>query len=392
MGILLSVLWISSSRSLAWQQLATPSTRYSLPVVYPFTASCTRENQQHAEEDATTTTTTTTTATAATAPLFQNRRSFVATTTTAVSAIALFACTKAARAVTDTSTTSIATTTATATSSSSSFAERLKQDKLVLPNPTPYTSEGNGVDNTYVPSYLAGTWNVTQTLVDVKTPVGLKFAGGPNGDETIARATIQQARARLNVPIQFQLRYVPTKWGVTEDRVFNIKQRLNAFAGKSVVSTVEYANVGTSNRQAVLAMGGKDTDPLQTTIVRFKGPAAQKTFVISHGGDDTRTTTAPSSSSASSSAAASSSWSGYELQRSIFALTNQNTAPPITTDTELIWQFQPPAQTTPPDRTEGKLRLAGYLNAQSDKLYFDANKRAVTIQDYTLDMVRVTAE
>ena len=196
-----------------------------------------------------------------------------------------------------------------ASASSSNIGQRMEEDKLVIPPPS-YASELNGVDNTYFPSYMAGTWNVTQTLVDVKTPLGLKFAGGPNGDLEIAKASLAQSTQQVNRPVQLQLRYIPTKWGVAEDRLFNTRQRLNAFAGKTVVATVDYANVGGSNRQSVLALGGQETDPLQTTVVRFKGPAAQKSFIVSHGGDPLSQT--------------EEDWAGYELQRAIFALTNQN--------------------------------------------------------------------
>jgi len=201
--------------------------------------------------------------------------------------------------------------TVAAASTNSKIGQRLEDERLSIPPPS-YASEMNGIDNTYFPSYLAGTWNVTQTLVNVQTPLGLKFAGGPNGDVDIAKASMGQSSQQLNRPVQLQLRYIPTKWGVAEDRIFNNKQRLNAFAGKVVVASVEYANVGGSNRPSVLAMGGQETDPLQTTMVRFKGPAAQKSFIVSHGGDPLTTTTE------------NEDWSGYELQRSIFALTNQN--------------------------------------------------------------------
>ena len=122
--------------------------------------------------------------------------------------------------------------------------------------------------------------------------------------------------------------------------------------------------------QSVLAMGGTEQDPLQTTIVRFKGPAAQKSFVVSHGSEQLSET----------------QWAGYELNRSIFALTNQSTAPPLTTDSELIWFFEQKDK----DHVQGKLRIAGYLNPQSDKLYFEARNRAVSLQDYSLDMKRIS--
>lgn len=245
---------------------------------------------------------------------------------------------------------------------------RLEDDVLVIPPPS-YTSELKGVDNTYFPSFLAGDWQVTQTLVDTKAPLGLKFVGGPNGNLSIAENTIDEARSRLNIPVKLRLRYLSTKWGVAEDRLFNNEERLNAFAGKDVVASVQYANVGGSNRQSVLAMGGTEQDPLQTTIVYFKGPVAQKSFVTSSGKQQLSET----------------SWVGYEVQRSIFALTNQNPAPPITTDSEYIWSFEQVND----GHVRGKLRIAGYLNAQSDSLFFEARNRAVSLQDYVLDMTKI---
>merc|ERR1712127_286936 len=117
-----------------------------------------------------------------------------------------------------------------------------------------------------------------------------------------------------------------------------------------------------------MAGGGTESDPLTTTLLYFKGPAAQKTFVISHGQDPLDTD----------------AWSGYELDRSIFALTNQSTAPPVTTDMEALYSFRRVGN----DRVEGRLRLASYLNPQADQLYFDARNRAVSLNDYTLSLRR----
>lgn len=255
------------------------------------------------------------------------------------------------------------------------IASRLETDSLKIPAPS-YASELNGVDNLYFPSWMAGEWSVTQTLVDASTPLGLKFVGGPNGSPQIATDTMEEAKKQIGKPVSLTLRYIPTKWGVAEDRLYNSRQRLDAFANKSVVASVEYANVGASNRQSVLAMGGREEDPLQTAIVRFKGPAAQKTFVVSHGADEERTVVSDESSTTY--------WAGYELNRSIFALTNQNTAPPLTTDSELIWEMVK----LDDGHVKAKLRIAGYLNPQSDTLYFDARQRAVSLQDYVLDFRR----
>lgn len=169
-------------------------------------------------------------------------------------------------------------------------------------------------------------------------------------------------------PVHLKLRFVNTIFGVVEDRAYNLKSRLDSFAGKSVVASVEYNDVRESNRASLVAAGGKETDPLTTTTLYFKGPAAQKTFVISHGQDSLD----------------SDLWSGYELDRSIFALTNQSTAPPVTTDQEVLYSFNKIGN----DKVEGRLRLAGYLNPQADSLYFEAKNRAVSLNDYTLLLTR----
>ncbi|KAL7472421.1 hypothetical protein ACHAXS_012753 [Conticribra weissflogii] len=255
-----------------------------------------------------------------------------------------------------------------ASAGSSPIASRFESDILTAP-PITAGTRYTGHENLYFPSWVEGEWDATQTLVSTKAPLGLAFVGGPQGSLEVAKATMSEQEQRLNQPVRLKLKFVNTKFGVVEDRAFNLKSRLNSFAGRNVVASVEYADVRESNRAAVLAAGGKETDPLTTTLVYFKGPAAQKTFVISHGqdpldGDD---------------------WSGYEVDRSIFALTNTNTAPPVTTDTEVLYELR---KIGDGDVVEGRLRLAGYLNPQADKLYFDARNRAVSLNDYTLTLKR----
>lgn len=46
-------------------------------------------------------------------------------------------------------------------------------------------------DNLYYPEWLEGTWDVTQTLVNVSTPLGSKFVGGPAGSEAIAAESLK---------------------------------------------------------------------------------------------------------------------------------------------------------------------------------------------------------
>ena len=224
-----------------------------------------------------------------------------------------------------------------------------------------------GHENLYFPDWLEGEWDAVQTLVSTKAPLGLEYIGGPQGSLDVAKASMEEQTKRIGAPVKLKLRFVKTKFGVAEDRLFNLRSRLDSFAGKTVVASVEYADVRESNRASVIASGGSEFDPLTTTVVYFKGPAAQKTFVISHGqeidGD---------------------MYSGFEVDRSIFALTNTNTAPPVTSDTEILYSFQRIGD----EKVEGKLRLASYLNPQSDKLYFDAKNRAVSLSDYTLVLTR----
>ena len=261
---------------------------------------------------------------------------------------------------------------ATATTSSSSYANRFESDILQFPPITAgVPSRESGHENLYFPAWMEGEWNAKQTLISTKAPLGLKFIGGPQADVNIAKKTMDEQEKRINEEVNLKLRFINTKFGVVEDRAFNLKSRLNAFAGKEVVANVEYADVKDCNRASVLAAGGKETDPLSTTLVYFKGPAAQKTFLISHGEDPLDNDT----------------WFGYETLRSIFALTNQSTAPPVTTDQEAIYSFT----RVDNDRIEGRLRLAGYLNPQADTLYFDAKQRAVSLTDYTLSLKRATS-
>ncbi len=210
-----------------------------------------------------------------------------------------------------------------ATAASSSFKDRLDADILKSP-PITAGTKFNGHENLYFPDYMEGEWDAVQTLVSTKAPLGLKFIGGPQGSLDVAQKTMDEQAKRVNEQVNLKLRFVKTNFGVVEDRAFNLRSRLDSFAGKSVVASVNYADVKESNRASILASGGTEEDPLTTTLVYFKGPAAQKTFVISHGQDPLDK---------------QDEWSGYELDRSIFALTNNSIAPPLTTDPEVIYSF-----------------------------------------------------
>ena len=103
----------------------------------------------------------------------------------------------------------------------------------------------------------------------------------------------------------------------------------------------------------------------------YRGPAAQKVFSLN------RVAEMPSDDL----------WRGSETSRSIFELTNENAAPPITTDSEVITELARQTPDPRPDVVKGTLRLVDYLNP-NDPLYFDARRKAVSISDYDLILTR----
>lgn len=225
------------------------------------------------------------------------------------------------------------------------------------------------------PSFLEGEWDVTQTLTSCSAPLGPAFMGGPNGDANIGQASLDEANSKRNIPISFRLRYIRTDVDTTssridEDRPFNTRQRLDAFAGRPVVASTFYTRDSITNRYNT------------AVLVQYRGPAAQKIFVTGFDRED---------NDSNNNDIGSMFWCS-ERQRSLFALTNASTAPPISTDSELLWQFHQRRSTSPNDDNNSmivraKLRIAGFLNP-NDRLYFEAKRRAVTLQDYTLERRR----
>ena len=54
----------------------------------------------------------------------------------------------------------------------------LLESNIVTMAPPSRNSEFQGVDNTYFPSWMAGEWELTQTLEKFDAPLGNKFVGG----------------------------------------------------------------------------------------------------------------------------------------------------------------------------------------------------------------------
>ena len=84
----------------------------------------------------------------------------------------------------------------------SGVASRFDSDALEQPKVDQGRSEFSGVANLYYPDWMAGTWDVVQTLKRAEAPLGLKFIGGPRGDLAIAQKSLDEQRSRIGQPQQ----------------------------------------------------------------------------------------------------------------------------------------------------------------------------------------------
>jgi len=285
---------------------------------------------------------------------------------------------------------------ARAQSKSNILSSRLTSDILYQPK-VKQTSEmnlftgSNGLyDDLFYPPWMAGEWDAYQTLNNYQAPLGKKFLSGPSGlREDVADATMKQQQSLIGKTVgPFRLRFIiidkkskktlseipkdNNDFVVVEDRQANLRSRANAFAGRDIVKTIEYVEIGGAN---TLNYGEA---PLPTTLLRYKGPAIQKTF--SNNRD-----------SEIESVDGTEMWTGFESTRILFARKDID-LPPIVSDTEVITQLGSPQLQITSDGAQvivvsGKLRIAGYLNP-NDALYFDARQRAVTLSDYDLKLVK----
>ena len=124
---------------------------------------------------------------------------------------------------------------------------------------------GNQKDIEY-PAWLEGTWQVTSTLYAFRAPLGSRFLGGSSPE--INERSAAEAAVQTGKPIRYLLRFERLPSGkVREDRLFNQQQRLDAFAGRSVVKRIQYVAIDR----------GEKTKELNT-LVYFAGGLAGKTF------------------------------------------------------------------------------------------------------------------
>lgn len=217
-----------------------------------------------------------------------------------------------------------------------------------------------GPADVFYPEWMEGRWQVEQTLGKYTAPLGKKFLGAT------AEKTLAEEQKRLGTPISFELRYVRTARGnLVEDRAFNVRSRLDAFAGKKVVREVAYADVPNFGREDMMKKGDGPNDPLLTVVIQFKG-ATQKQFItrfLTELGDDGNV------------------FRVLACQRSLFAIGSEAA---VAVDEEVTTSLR----RKPDGSVAGRLRLLGFLNP-NDALFFDAANKAVTIADYSLRFTRL---
>eukprot|EP00967_Tisochrysis_lutea_P104323 scaffold158295_cov30-Tisochrysis_lutea.AAC.1 len=212
-----------------------------------------------------------------------------------------------------------------------------------------------------LPGWLAGSWRCRQTLRAFVTPQGIQFIGVAGRPLSEAQASAAETRSKIGSPVELELRYLPSGDAAIEDRTFNTRSRIEAFAGRSVVATSRPCD---ETGQAIACVA-----------VEYKGPANQQTLVNSARlglGDGTLKPFALS-----------------EFTRVVFSRRLQpgdtRNFPPIITDQETLLQLTPSADGT---FATGRLRLVSYLQPLNE-LYFAAGRRAVAISDYSLELQRL---
>ncbi|CAK9105403.1 unnamed protein product [Durusdinium trenchii] len=213
---------------------------------------------------------------------------------------------------------------------------------------------GWGPDDLYYPPWMEGRWRVVQTLEGYAAPMGKQFLA--NGQSAVAEKVLSEQQSQLGKPVSFELRN-----NIVEDRAFNTRAKLNAFAGREVVKSVEYVDVPDNTRESTMQGGNGPQDPLRTVIVNFKG-AVQKIFITALQFED---------------GSDGDVWRGLASTRTLFAAPGAGYNP-LTVDEEVVTALRKTDA-----EIKGRLRLLGFLNP-NDQLFFKAGNRAVSIADYSL--------
>ena len=228
---------------------------------------------------------------------------------------------------------------------------------------------GPGRTSPALPGWLAGEWRCEQTLQAYSTPLGIQYIGAAGRPLSEATASAQQTKAQIGKPVILELRYSAVAGGgAVEDRPFNAKSRLDAFAGRPVVRAANSCGAA-----------GVDSIGLSCTFVEFRGPISQKQIVSS------ALVATPTSGAAGGTFVSSDCTRAILARRKMAGDTRD--FPPITTDSEVLVSLTPNGDASP-DAASGQLRLVEYLNP-NDPLYFAAGRKSVSISDYSLSLRRM---
>ena len=220
-----------------------------------------------------------------------------------------------------------------------------------------------------LPAFMAGRWMCEQTLVGFRTPLGVQYIGAPGRPLSEAEASAAQTRAQIGKPVSLELRFENVDGGALEDKAFNARSRLDAFAGRPVVRSSQSC-----------AAAGVDAQGIDCTFVDFIGPVSQKQMV-----GTARVAVGSSGRDFVSS----------EFTRAIFARRtvpgDTRNFPPITTDSETLLAIErvEPDGAGAESRLRGRLRLISYLQPY-DPLYFAAGRKSVSISDYELELTSLS--
>ncbi|WP_009632342.1 DUF6816 family protein [Synechocystis sp. PCC 7509] len=111
------------------------------------------------------------------------------------------------------------------------------------------------------PDWMAGTWNVTSTLVDVAAPLA----------PDLVTPGFESNRRSLNVPVSFTVRFVrDAKQNLVADRAFNGLNLAKAYLGRSVIavktdptSPNKQITLLKSDRTLLSSVTGRATESLQ---------------------------------------------------------------------------------------------------------------------------------
>jgi len=140
------------------------------------------------------------------------------------------------------------------------IADRLSMPVLQQPGvkqPSLFGGQASFYADLFFPTWMQGEWQATSTLTGFEAPLGPKFLAGPSGSRLdVAEATIRQQQSKIGSSIgPYPLKWLSIhppfsnsadskKTYVVEDRAFNTKSRLNAFAGRTVRSCIAFVGRG----------------------------------------------------------------------------------------------------------------------------------------------------